>query len=83
MAPALFSLTLHKMALTIVPDLFEWVATNRQMLDARFWILDIQDNANSKIEKHPASRGQDPGSADVGNGLHHSDIGGMQDFMQP
>jgi hypothetical protein len=52
------------------------------MLDAGYWIPDIQDYFNSEIEKHPASRGQHPVSANTGKGFRRSDLDMETLFMQ-
>jgi hypothetical protein len=49
--------------------MLEMVAFSRQMLDAGYLMLDIQECTNSVIEKHPVSRNQDPGSVNTGNGF--------------
>ena len=45
-------------------------------------MLVFQDFPNSEIEKHPVSRGQYPGSGNVGRGFRRNELDEKQDFMQ-
>ena len=66
---------MHKIVLMIFAGVLKFVAFTGKMLDTGCFILDIQDSSNSEIETHPASRDQDPGSANAVNGfpLYYSD----------
>jgi hypothetical protein len=57
--------------------MLEMVAFFRQMLDAGYLMLDIQECANSEIEKHPVSRNQNPGSINTGNCFRRNGLYGV------
>jgi len=59
--------------MSIFVDVLKLVVIAVWMLDADYWIPDIEDYFNSEIEKHPASRGQHPVAANTGKGLRRSD----------
>ena len=45
-------------------------------------MLDIRECFNSEIENHQVSRGQYPGSGNVGRGFRRNELDEKQDFMQ-
>ena len=74
---------LHKVSITIYPDVLKLFAFVGLMLDAGCWILDIPDYSNSEIEKHPASRDQYPVSANAGKGFRRNGFDIQQLFFAP
>ena len=50
----------------------EMVAFTGPMLDARYWMLDIDEYPQDEIQNHPVSRNQDPGSINTCNGFHRN-----------
>ena len=51
------------------------------MLDAWYWILGFLDFPIGEFEKHPVSRGQDPGSANAGKGFRPNYLDQIKYFM--
>jgi hypothetical protein len=52
------------------------------MLDARYWMLDIQASTANEIQKHPVSRNQYPGSRDNAKDFHQNDLNPARHFMK-
>jgi hypothetical protein len=62
--------------------MLETVAFSGQMLDARYWMLDIQECTRNAIQKHPVSRNQYPESINNANGFRRNGLSPIQYFIQ-
>jgi len=65
---------LHKISSTWHVGNLLLVAFSRQMFDAGYWMLDIQECTVGEIQKHRVSRHLYPGSVRIGKGFRRDGL---------